>query len=125
MNMYQQHIMEHYGNPCNYGTVQDCTHQHTDFNPLCGDEVTIQVKVEDDKVVNVGFTCKGCAISKASTSMLTEHVEGKGVEIVKNIKNEDMMQKLNIPISPSRVNCVLLGLVAIKKALYGVEHAEH
>ncbi|MAF34242.1 SUF system NifU family Fe-S cluster assembly protein [Candidatus Woesearchaeota archaeon] len=124
MNMYQQHIMEHYGRPSNYGEVKDCTHQHTDHNPLCGDEVTIQVRVEGEKIAAVGFTSIGCAISKASTSMLTEHINGKTVAEVKTLQNQDMMELLSIPISPSRVKCALLGLVAIKKALYGVENAK-
>jgi nitrogen fixation protein NifU and related proteins len=116
-DVYKENIIEHYKCPINKSEMQDPTHKHKELNPLCGDEITIYLKIEEDKIANVSFTGKGCAISQASISMLTEKLMGLDVDTAKDITKEDIFEMLGIPISYSRMKCALLSLKVVLKGL--------
>ncbi len=116
MDLYSEIILDHYKNPHNYGKLDNPTISATEDNPLCGDDIQIDLKVENDKVTEVGFSGEGCAISQASTSMLSDKLIGMTLDEIKNFPNEEIYKMLGVQISPGRVKCALLGLVTAKKA---------
>lgn len=119
--MYREHILDHSQNPRNYGTLEEpVSIRREEYNPLCGDRLTVEVRVEDDKVTAVRFHGHGCAISQAAMSMLSEAMVGKTVDEVKQIGKKDLLDMLGIPISPVRLKCALLSLKAVKAGVYGV-----
>ncbi|MDM8528615.1 SUF system NifU family Fe-S cluster assembly protein [Anaerolineales bacterium HSG24] len=123
--LYRQNILEHYRNPHNMGTLENHTHSHKEHNPLCGDVVQIELLVDDQQRIDqVAFSGKGCAISQASTSMLTDMLIGKTVEEAKQINKEVILDELGIEIGPVRLKCALLSLKAVKMALYNLSEEE-
>ena len=118
--MYRDYILDHYKNPRNAGTLPGATNTYHDNNPLCGDEITMSLLIDDDKVKDVRFEGKGCAISQASASILTEEIKGKTLDEVKAIDRQHVLENLGIPISPARVKCALLGLKTLKGAAWGL-----
>lgn len=117
-NLYTENILDHFQNPRNYGPLKVADISAEETNPLCGDKIRIDIKLDKNrKVTEVGFAGEGCAISQASTSILTEYIQGKTLEELWKIENNDIYKLLGISISPARVKCALLGLIALKKAL--------
>jgi len=123
-DFYREYILDHYRNPRNKGTIDNPDLSYEDSNPLCGDEIRIDLRIRDDLVEEVKFSGRGCAISQASASMLTEMVEGKPLEEVKQISKEDVLDMLGIQLSPVRVKCALLSLKVLKGAVYGIPHTD-
>ena len=123
-SLYRDIILDHYRNPRNRGTLDPADYSYEDVNPLCGDEVRIDVRVVDDKVSEIKFSGRGCAVSQASTSMLTEMVEGMPLDEVKALTKDDLLEELGIPVSPARMKCALLGLKVLKAGIYGIDHLE-
>ena len=122
MDMYQEIILDHYKYPRNKGKLDDPDIEFRDYNPLCGDEVVIQAKLGKDKVIeDVKFDGRGCAISQAAASMLTESVKGKKIGEAKSITNDEMLGMLVIPISHMRIRCALLALKALQKGIFVYE----
>ena len=119
-DMYRDYILDHYKNPRNFGELAGATHRYHDTNPLCGDEITMSLLIDDDVVKDVRFQGKGCAISQASASILTEEIKGKTLEEVRAIDRDHVLANLGIPISPARIKCALLGLKALKGAAWGL-----
>ena len=117
--MYREHILEVYRHPMNKGVLEGATHRHKEHNPLCGDEVVMQVIVKDGLVDDVKFDGTGCAISVASSALLTEAVKGKTVADVLKMEKQDILDLLKIPISAVRLKCALLSLETLQKALGG------
>ena len=115
--MYKEHILELFKHPHNEGKLQTPTHKNKGYNPLCGDEVTIEIQEKDGKVEDIKFQGKGCAISIASTSLLTDHIKGKPLQEIKAMKAEELLDLLQIPISSVRMKCALLCLETTHKAL--------
>jgi nitrogen fixation protein NifU and related proteins len=124
-SLYREIILEHYRNPQNRGTLDPADYSYEDTNPLCGDEVRIDMRVNDGIVSDIAFSGRGCAISQASASMLTEMVKGQPLEEVKKITKEDLLEELEIPLSPARLKCALLSLKVLKAGIYGVGHDEN
>jgi nitrogen fixation NifU-like protein len=120
-DMYRDYILDHYKNPRNSGELPGATNTYHDNNPLCGDEITMALLIEDDRVKDVRFKGKGCAISQASASILTEEIKGKTLDEVKAIDREHVLENLGITISPARVKCALLGLKTLKGAAWGLQ----
>ena len=110
-------ILDHYKNPRNYGTIEDADASFEEGIPSCGDVVRLDLKLRDGRVEDIKFSGKGCAISQASVSILTENVRGKTVEEILSLKDEEMLGALGKPISPVRFKCALLGVKVLKKAL--------
>ncbi|HEX5456862.1 MAG TPA: SUF system NifU family Fe-S cluster assembly protein [Candidatus Nitrosotalea sp.] len=118
-DIYREIILDYYRNPRNYGKIQDPDIAQRDSNPLCGDELEMHLNIKDDKVADVKFTGKGCAISQASASMLTELILGKDFEYVKKLTKEDILDNLGLhDLGPARIKCALLSLKVLKSGLY-------
>jgi nitrogen fixation NifU-like protein len=118
-DIYKDIILDYYRNPRNFGDLQNPDVRAKDSNPLCGDIIEMQLKINDGKVEDVRFKGKGCAISQASASMLTEVVKGKTLDEVKAISKTDVLNLLGIDPGPTRVKCALLGLKVVKLGVYG------
>ncbi|MCS7145305.1 MAG: SUF system NifU family Fe-S cluster assembly protein [Nitrososphaerota archaeon] len=113
-----ENILDHYRNPRNYGELMDADIRVKDSNPLCGDVVEMHVKVKDGVIEDIKFRGKGCAISQASASMLTERVRGMRLEDVKGIDRQKILDMLGIELSPVRLKCALLSLKVLKTGVY-------
>jgi len=122
-SIYREIILEHAKHPRNRGILDPADFTHEDVNPMCGDEIRIDVRVSDDHISEIRFSGRGCAVSQASASILTEMAEGKTLADVKRIGKEELLDEIGIPVSPARMKCALLGLKVLKAGVYGVEHA--
>jgi len=118
-DIYREIILDYYRNPRNFGKIDSPDISIRDSNPLCGDEIEIHVKFDGDKVKDIKFTGKGCAISQASASMLTEMIMGKNLEDLKKVGKEDILESLGLPnLGPARIKCALLSLKTLKLGVY-------
>jgi nitrogen fixation NifU-like protein len=116
--LYREVILDHYKNPRNHGTIEDA-HAHAEGqNPLCGDEISIFVDFDGDTISDVKFDGRGCAISQAATSMLTEMIVGKTAAEAAALQKDDLLEEMPIPLTPVRLKCALLGLTTLKVALH-------
>lgn len=117
--MYMELILDHYRNPRNFGTLDPANVRARDTNPLCGDVIEMHLRVDgQNRVEEVRFTGKGCAISQASASMLTEAIKGKGVDELRALTKQDVLDLLGIQVSAVRLRCALLSLKVLKTGLY-------
>ncbi|MCC7022837.1 MAG: SUF system NifU family Fe-S cluster assembly protein [Thermomicrobiales bacterium] len=123
-SVYREAILDHSRNPRNKGTLEPSDFTYEDVNPLCGDEIRIDVRTDGERVTEIRFSGRGCAISQAAASMLTEMVEGRPLDEVKAISRDDMLEELGVPISPARMKCAMLGLKVLKAGIYGVSPAD-
>lgn len=115
--IYKENILDHYRDPRNFGKRIACTFSHHENNPLCGDRIEMQVKLDDGKIKDITFNGRGCAVSQASASMLTEHVKGATLAEVQVLGRDDVTQMLGIPLGPVRLRCALLSLKVLLKGL--------
>ena len=122
-SIYREIILEHSKNPNNYGTLDPNDATYEDTNPLCGDEVRIDVRMDGHRISEVAFSGQGCAISQASASILMELVEGKTLEEIKAMSKEDLLDEVGITLSPARLKCALLSFSVLKSALFGPDYA--
>src|SRR5881227_1964724 len=118
--MYREVILDHYKNPRGHGLMEDADAQAEGQNPLCGDEVSIYVSFEEDgdTIDEVKFSGRGCAISQAATSMLTEMVKGRSATEVAALPRDELLEEIGIPLTPVRLKCAMLGLTTLKVALH-------
>ena len=118
--MYREVILDHYKNPRGHGAIEGADVQAEGQNPLCGDEVTIYVRFAEDgeTIDDVGFEGRGCAISQAATSMLTELVKGRKAADVAVLPKDELLEEIGIPLTPIRLKCAILGLGVLKVALH-------
>jgi nitrogen fixation protein NifU and related proteins len=123
-DIYREIILDHYKNPRNKGTLDPHDYSYEDVNPLCGDEIRVDVRVKDDHVSEIAFSGRGCAVSQASASILMEMVEGKSLDDVKAITKDNLLEEIGIPVSPARLKCALLGLKVLKAGIYGVDRVK-
>lgn len=117
---YREFILDHFRNPRNYGRLEGADISHEEHNPLCGDVVGMDFKVEDDTIADVRFHGRGCAISQASASLLTERLKGLRLEEAREISRDDVLEELGIQISPARLKCALLPLKVLKVGAWGL-----
>ncbi|MEK6869801.1 MAG: Fe-S cluster assembly sulfur transfer protein SufU [Nanoarchaeota archaeon] len=120
--MYRENILDHYKNPHNHGELKNPDIKFTENNPLCGDVLTVNLKLNNHNIGDVKFRGRGCAISQSAMSMLTDEIKGKSLEEVKNIKREDIVKMLGIEIGVVRTKCAMLGLVAVKNGINEFEN---
>jgi nitrogen fixation NifU-like protein len=116
-DLYRDYILEHYRRPHNFGVIEDADASHEGANPLCGDRITLMVGVTDGVVDRVGFTGRGCAISQASMSLLTDEIKGKPLSEVADIRADDVLDLLGIEISPARLKCAMLSHESLQHVL--------
>ena len=119
-DMYREVILDHYKNPRGHGVMENADAEAEGQNPLCGDEVSIYVAFGEDgeTIADVGFEGRGCAISQAATSMLTELVKGRTATEVAALPKEELLEEIGIPLTPIRLKCAILGLGVLKVALH-------
>jgi nitrogen fixation protein NifU and related proteins len=124
-DFYKENILDHYRRPRNAGVLEQPTHSHEEHNPLCGDVIRLDLHVDENNVIDqVAFKGKGCAISQASASMLTEMIKGKTLDEAKAINKENILEALGIEIGPVRMKCALLSLKVLKAGAYGLGEEE-
>lgn len=118
-DIYHEMIIDYSRNPINYGKIEDHDVTFHDSNPLCGDSIDIDMKFDDNKVSDIKFHGKGCAICMACSSVLTEIVKGKEIDEVRNISKHDVLSELGLEhLQAVRIKCALLSLKVLKSALY-------
>jgi nitrogen fixation NifU-like protein len=117
--IYKDIILDYYRNPRNFGDLPEPDVRAKDSNPLCGDVIEMQLKIKDGKVDDIRFKGKGCAISQASASMLTEVAKGKTLDEIKALGKPNVLELLGIDPGPTRIKCALLGLKVLKLSVYG------
>jgi nitrogen fixation NifU-like protein len=120
-DLYRELILDHYQHPHNHGDIPDADISYEDSNPLCGDKIRIDIKLKGNVVADVKFNGKGCAISQASASMLTDELIGKSLDDIKKMDKQFILDLLGIPLGPSRIKCALLPLKVIKAGVYGIK----
>ena len=117
--LYRELILDHYKSPRNHGVIEGADAEAEGQNPLCGDEVAIYLDFDGgDTIADVKFRGRGCAISQAATSMLTELVKGRTAAEVAAMPKEELLEEVGIPLTPVRLKCALLGLGVLKVALH-------
>lgn len=122
-DIYTEIILDHYKNPQNRGRLLKPSVSASEYNPICGDKIEIYfIFDKNGKVKQVGFTGEGCAISQAATSMLTEKLLNKSAQEIIDMQTSEITEMLNIPISPARTKCAILGLITAKKAATMYKH---
>ncbi len=120
-DFYRENILDHYKYPSFKGHLESPDIKFRDVNPFCGDDITFELKIEDDKVVDVAFHGQGCAISMASADMLAEELLGKSLDEVKAMNKQFILDMLGIPIGPVRLKCALLPLKVVKAGVWGLD----
>jgi len=116
-DLYRDYILEHYRRPHNFGVIEEPSATFEGSNPLCGDRITMQMTVRDGVVEEIGFTGRGCAISQASASLLTDEVKGKPLQTVVELGASDLLDLLGIEISPARLKCAMLSYDSLQHLL--------
>lgn len=120
-DLYREVIVEHYKNPVYRGTLDPHDISFEDENPLCGDHIRIDLRVDGDgRVTEAAFSGHGCAISQASADLLLESVIGKTIEEVRQLKRQNVLDLLGIDLGPVRLKCALLPLKVLKAGAYGL-----
>jgi nitrogen fixation protein NifU and related proteins len=122
--IYRENILDHYKHPHNQGTIENADIKFTENNPLCGDVITVNIKINGHAVKDIKFIGRGCAISQSAASMLSDEIKGKDLDVVKNFGREDVVRMLGIEIGPVRTKCAVLGLVAVKEGIKSFENGK-
>jgi len=117
---YREYILDHYKNPRNFGRIEAPDITHEEYNPLCGDMVGMDFRLRDGVIEDVMFHGRGCAISQASASLMTERLKGMTLDEARGLSKEDVLEELGIDISPARLKCALLSLKVLKVGAYGL-----
>ncbi len=124
MNIYAEEIISHYEHPHNKGKIDRASASFHEYNPTCGDDITVYMSLKGGKVSEAKFDGNGCAISIAAASMLTDEIKGKGLEEVERMGVRELVGLMGIDPGPARLKCATLPLKAIKKALFLYQHKE-
>ncbi len=121
-DLYQEHILDHFESPYHKGELDSPTCTHRDKNPICGDEVELALRVDDEGIVREAwFQGHGCAISQAAASMLVEEIEGKSLDELKDFEAQQMLDLLKVQLTATRQKCGLLGFKVLKTMIYSLD----
>jgi nitrogen fixation NifU-like protein len=124
-DLYRELIIDRYKNPQMRGDLDPNDFTYEDDNPLCGDRIRIDLRVDGNEIVTeAAFSGEGCAISLASADLLLESIVGKSLQEVKQFTKEDVLEMLGIQLGPVRLKCALLSLKVLKAGVYGLEELE-
>lgn len=124
-DLYRELIIDRYKNPQLKGSMDPHDYSYEDDNPLCGDRIRIDVRVDQEGTVTEAlFSGEGCAISQASADLLVESIIGKNLDEVKKLSKEHILELLGIQLGPVRIKCALLSLKVLKAGVYGLEELE-
>lgn len=115
MDLYQKQILDHYKNPRNFGKIKNSSKSSHGENPSCGDSITMDVLIKNDRIADIKFNGEGCAITMASASMLTEKVKGMKITKIADIDFKEIEKMLGIKITPARERCAMLPLTVLRK----------
>lgn len=126
MDIYREQIIDLYQNPLNVGELEDASFSYEEDNPLCGDVIRIDVRLDDEeRITDVVWSGDGCAISQAAASLLTEEVKGMTLEEARHFPKETLLELIGVPLSMARVKCALLALKVLKAGAYGLPIPSH
>lgn len=124
-DLYREVIIDRFKNPRTKGTLDPHDYSYEDDNPLCGDRIRVDLRVDDAGVIEeAAFSGEGCAISQASADLLVESLVGKSLEDVKALGKQDILDLLGIELGPVRLKCALLSLKVVKAGVYGLQSVE-
>jgi len=124
-DLYREIIIDHYKNPRHKGRLDKSDFSFEDENPLCGDHIQIELRVDESQnVVEAKFDGHGCAISISTADLLLDSIVGKSIEDLKKLKKQDILDLLGIELSPVRLKCALLSLKVLKAAVYELQEAD-
>lgn len=119
--MYTERLLDHYQNPRNRGQLESPDIAAEEYNPLCGDRVTVEARLEAGRIVEVRFEGRGCALCLGAASILTEAIQGRTLEELTSLGHEEFLAELHSKPRPSRLKCALLPWMAFRHAAYGEE----
>ena len=123
--IYQEHVLDHYEDPFHRGACEHATHSHEDDNPLCGDVIRIELRIDDGKVIqDAWFEGDGCCISQSSASMLMESIQGKHVDTANAMTADEMLELFGARLTPNRQKCCLLSWRVLKSAIFSPLNSE-
>jgi nitrogen fixation protein NifU and related proteins len=123
--IYREQILDLYEHPLNFVEVDDPDFSYEEDNPLCGDVIRIDIRLDDNqRVTEVAWRGDGCAISQAAASLLTEEIKGMSLDDLRNFKSETLLELVGVPLSMARVKCALLALKVLKAGAYGLPDPE-
>ena len=117
--LYREYIIDHYKNPRNFGELEPRDAEFFDYNPICGDEMGVHIRLEGDQVADLRFHGQGCAISQAAASISSEELIGMSLEEIERLGADWVIEQLGIEISPTRRKCALLSLKVMRGATTG------
>jgi len=121
-DLYREQIIDRYKNPRMQGLLDPHDYSYEDDNPLCGDRIRIDLRVdEDDRVTEATYSGEGCAISIASADLLVESIIGKKLDEIRDLSKQDILEMLGIDVGPIRLKCALLSLKVLKAGVYGLD----
>lgn len=115
--IYGENIADHYHNPSNKGTMGDASISHRELNPLCGDELTLFLKVESGKIIDAKFSGRGCVMSQASADILLDEIKGKSLSEIKKMNKDQLLDLLGIRVGPLKIRCALLSFETLKNSV--------
>lgn len=118
--LYRENILDHYRHPRHQGTLERPDVTYEDANPLCGDRIRMDLRIDEGRIADIRFSGHGCSISQAAASMLCEAVQGKSLDEVKRLGRDDVLEMLGIELGPVRLKCGLLALKTLKAGVYGI-----
>lgn len=120
-SLYREEIMEHYKHPQNKGSLASPTKHLNKVNPLCGDEIALDIKIDNGVIADVAFDGSACAVSIVGSSLLTEYIKGRTVEDVKKMSKQDVLKLVDMNLSTSRIKCATLCFEAVQEALNDIK----